>query len=300
MPDLTGRTAVVTGANSGLGLEAAKALAGKGAHVILGARDPARGAAAATEVEAHGSAELLRLDLADLADVARAATLIASRHERIDLLVNNAGVMATPHRTSVDGLELQMATNHLGHFALTGRLMPLLLAAPDPRVVNVSSLMHRLGRQNAADPLGERTRYHAWPAYGRSKLANLLFTMELQRRADAAGERLLSIAAHPGVANTHLIASGPARRIPGVAQAATFLNGLWAQPAALGVWPILFAGTRAGLVGGEFVGPSGLGEMRGPLAIVRATDAAYDEGLARALWHRSVELTGVGFEALSA
>ena len=240
----------------------------------------------------------MHLDLADQASVRAAASELARRLERVDLLVNNAGIMATPARRTVDGFESQMATNHLGHFALTGLLLPQLLAGPEPRVVNVSSVMHRIGRLDVADPLGERMRYRAWPAYGRSKLANLLFTMELQRRFDAGAPGALSVAAHPGTAATNLVGSGPMRRIPGLSTVATTVNRLWSQPAALGAWSILRAATEPGLVGGEYVGPSGPGETRGAPVFVRAIPAAYDEELAGALWRRSVELTGVDFAAL--
>jgi NAD(P)-dependent dehydrogenase (short-subunit alcohol dehydrogenase family) len=299
VPDQTGRTVVVTGGNSGLGLETAKALAGKGAHVLLTARDAGRGAAALDQVREHGSAEVVALDLADLSSVRSAADVIASRVDRLDLLVNNAGIMATPRARSADGIELQMATNHLGHFALTGRLVPLLRRAPEPRVVTVSSVVHRIGRLDPGDPLGEHVRYRAWPAYGRTKLANLLFAFELQRRADTAERDLLSVAAHPGLSATNLAASGPARRIPGLAQVAGAVYGLWSQPAAHGAWPILYAATRSGLVGGEYAGPSGPGEVRGAPVFVRANPAAYDESLARALWARSVELTGVDYALLA-
>ncbi|MDP9219702.1 MAG: oxidoreductase [Actinomycetota bacterium] len=300
IPDQSGHVALVTGANSGLGLETAKALAAKGAHVVLAARDAGRGAAALAEVQALGAADLVALDLADLAQVAAAAAQVIAQHERLDLLVNNAGVMATPRRRSADGHELQMATNHLGHFALTGLLLPLLLTSPDPRVVTVSSQAHRIGRLGVGDPLGEQERYRAWPAYGRSKLANLLFTFELQRRADQAERQLLSVAAHPGLSATNLVGSGPMRRIPGLAQISTAVNGMWSQPAAHGAWSILYAATRPGLVGGEYVGPSGPGEVRGSPVFVRANPAAYDESLARALWARSFELTGVDYAALDA
>jgi NAD(P)-dependent dehydrogenase (short-subunit alcohol dehydrogenase family) len=298
IPDQSGRTAVVTGANSGLGLETAKALAAKGARVILAVRDPTRGAWALDLVRQVGAAELVHLDLADQSSVRAAATELAGRVERLDLLVNNAGIMATPRRRTVDGFEAQMATNHLGHFALTGLLLPQLLAAAGPRVVNVSSTVHRIGHLTVEDPLGERARYRAWPAYGRTKLANLLFTMALQRRFDAVGDGALSLAAHPGFAATNLVGSGPLRRIPGLAGAASAITGLWGQPAAHGAWSILYAATRPGLVGGEFVGPSGLGELRGLPALVGAVPAAYDAALAEALWRRSVELTGVDYAAL--
>lgn len=300
LPDLAGRTAVVTGANSGLGLETAKVLAANGCRVFLAVRDQRRGEAALATVRRHGAAELVRLDLADQAAVRTAASELVTRVDRVDVLVNNAGIMATPARRTVDGFEAQMATNHLGHFALTGLLLPALLAAPEPRVVNVSSVVHRIGRLDVDDPLGERMRYRAWPAYGRTKLANLLFTMELQRRFDAGAPGALSVAAHPGAAATNLVGSGPMRRIPGLAQLASAANRIVSQPAALGAWSILRAATEPGLVGGQYVGPSGPGETRGAPVFVRAIPAAYDEELARALWQRSVELTGVSYEPLAA
>jgi NAD(P)-dependent dehydrogenase (short-subunit alcohol dehydrogenase family) len=296
--DQSGRTVVVTGANSGIGLEAAKVLAAHGARVVLAVRDPARGAGALDVVRRQGSAELLHLDLADQTSVRSAAETLAGRVDRVDLLLNNAGIMATPRRRTVDGFESQMATNHLGHFALTGLLLPQLLAAPAARVVAVSSNAHRLGRLSVEDPLGEQARYFSWTAYGRSKLANLLFTMELQRRFDAAGQAALAVAAHPGVAATNLVGSGPLRRIPGLATLGGAVNSLWAQPAEMGAWPTLYAATRSGLVGGEFVGPGGPGEWRGAPVLVRAAPAAYDEALARALWDRSAQLTGVDFGLL--
>jgi NAD(P)-dependent dehydrogenase (short-subunit alcohol dehydrogenase family) len=201
IPDLSGRTAVVTGANSGLGLQVSIELARHGAHVVLACRDRARGASALNQVV--GSAELVLLDLADLAAVRTAAAEIGRAHGRLDLLVCNAGVMATPYRTTADGFELQFGTNHLGHFALTGLLMARLLAGPGARVVVVSSNVHRLGRMSP-DDLGLDRRYQKWFAYGRSKLANLLFMNELQRRAVAAGVDLTSVGAHPGWA----VASG--------------------------------------------------------------------------------------------
>jgi NAD(P)-dependent dehydrogenase (short-subunit alcohol dehydrogenase family) len=296
--DQHGRTAVVTGASSGLGLEVSRRLAARGARVLMAVRDPRRGARALESVRRQGSAELLLLDLADQSSVRAAAAELTGRVDRIDLLINNAGVMATPARRTVDGFELQMATNHLGHFALTGLVLPQLLAAPAARVVNVSSNAHRLGRLSVADPLGERARYFSWAAYGRSKLANLLFTMELERRFERAQAPALSVAAHPGVAATNLVGSGPMRRIPGLAAVGSAVNGLWAQPAELGAWPLLYAATWGGLAGGEYVGPDGPGEWRGAPALVRAGAPADDPDLGAALWARSAELTGVDYSAL--
>jgi NAD(P)-dependent dehydrogenase (short-subunit alcohol dehydrogenase family) len=298
IPDQHGRTAVVTGASSGLGLAASRLLARRGARVLMAMRDPDRGAPALESVRREGTAEPLTLDLADQASVRAAAAELAGRADRVDLLLNNAGVMATPARRTVDGFELQMATNHLGHFAFTGLVLPQLLGAPAARVVNVSSNAHRFGRLGVEDPLGERARYLPWRAYGRSKLANLLFTTELERRFERAQVPAVSVAAHPGVAATNLVASGPLRRIPGLAAVGRAAHALWAQPAAMGAWPLLYAATWPDLAGGEYVGPDGPGEWRGAPAVVRAVPAAYDAALAAALWARSVELTGVDYGAL--
>ncbi|HET7722913.1 MAG TPA: SDR family NAD(P)-dependent oxidoreductase, partial [Acidimicrobiales bacterium] len=211
MGDLSGRTAVVTGANSGLGLESARALAAAGARVLLACRDEERARDALADVAALATGPepaVVRLDLADLDSVAAAAADVASRAERLDILLNNAGVMAIPLRRSAQGHEAQFGTNHLGHFALTGRLLPVLLAAERPRVVTTSSFMHRMGRMRW-DDLDWQRGYRKWEAYGQSKMANLLFSSELQRRAVAAATRLLVASAHPGYAATHLMAVGP-------------------------------------------------------------------------------------------
>ncbi|MGH8902156.1 MAG: oxidoreductase, partial [Egibacteraceae bacterium] len=209
--DLSGSLALVTGGNSGIGLEAVRVLASHGARVILACRDPAKGGQAVASVRKehpHAAVEVLQLDLADLDSVAQAAERVGQRHSRLDILVNNAGVMAVPYRQTLDGFELQFGTNHLGHFALTGRLLALLLAATSARVVTVSSFAHRTGRIDF-DNLDGRQGYQKWRAYGQSKLANLLFTFELQRRAEAAGADLVAVAAHPGYAATNLQRRGP-------------------------------------------------------------------------------------------
>ena len=211
IPDQTGQTAVVTGANSGIGLIAARELARAGATVVMACRDQGKGEDAIAELrkEVPGAEpQLRRLDLASLASVREFATAVSGQHGSIDLLVNNAGVMATPRRETADGFELQLGTNHLGHFALTGLLLQRLNAGPEPRVVTVTSTAHRTGRINFDDLQGEK-RYFRWAAYGQSKLANLLFAYELQRRAEAAGLELRSIAAHPGYSATNLQSAGP-------------------------------------------------------------------------------------------
>ena len=291
IPDLAGRTAVVTGANSGLGLQVSMVLARHGAHVVLACRDRARGAAALEQVV--GSAELLVLDLADLASVRTAAAEIERSHDRLDLLVCNAGVMATPHRLTVDGFELQFGTNHLGHFALTGLVMPRLLAGMGTRVVVVSSNMHRLGRMSAND-LGLDHRYQKWFAYGRSKLANLLFMTELQRRADVAGADLTSVGAHPGWASTNLQVAGPRMAGSGIGQAlAAVGNRLFGRSAQSGALPVLRAATDPNVAPSGYYGP---GVRRGHPGRAFMSAAARDRATARALWEESERLTGVAYE----
>jgi NAD(P)-dependent dehydrogenase (short-subunit alcohol dehydrogenase family) len=303
IPDLTGRTAVVTGANSGLGLYTSIELARHGAHVVMTSRDPGRGDEALRRVRAEATTpgrepdvELLALDLADLSSVRAFAASVTAAHHRLDLLVNNAGVMALPRReTTADGFERQLGTNHLGHFALTGLLLPALLGGPS-RVVTVSSLAHRQGRI-AFDDLQSERGYQPWAAYGQSKLANLLFTMELQRRSDAARADLVSVAAHPGLSATNLMAAGPSagrpRWVSAVLETGT---RLLSQSAAAGAWPTLFAATDPGVRGAEFFGPAGLGGMRGYPVRAVARPPAYDPDAAAQLWQRSSELTGVVYD----
>jgi NAD(P)-dependent dehydrogenase (short-subunit alcohol dehydrogenase family) len=293
IPDQAGLRAVVTGANSGLGLVVAEELARAGAEVIFACRDADRGAAAAEGIAERVSGALVearRLDLADLDSVGEFAGRLAAEPRPLDLLVNNAGVMAPPRRLSADGFELQLATNHLGHFALTGLLIDRLLAAPAGRVVSVSSVLHKSGRIDFHDLQGTE-RYGRWRAYSQSKLANLLFAFELDRRARAAGVGLTSVAAHPGYANTNLQAAsgGPIARLLSLA------NPFFAQSAAAGALPLLCAATSA-VEGGSYLGPDGPGERRGHPRLVAACAAAHDEETAARLWAVSEELTGVGFD----
>ncbi|HEY8582078.1 MAG TPA: oxidoreductase [Capillimicrobium sp.] len=296
--DLSGRRAIVTGANSGIGLVTARELARAGARVTLACRDLAKGESALARVRAAAPAadtELARLDLADLASVRAFAAEQAG--EPLDLLVNNAGVMALPRRTTADGFEMQLGTNHLGHFALTGLLLGALRAGSVPRVVTVSSGAHRIGRIDFDDLQSER-RYRKWRAYGQSKLANLLFCLELQRRSDAAGWGLLSVAAHPGYAATNLQLAGPkmaGSRVEGAVS--SLLNRTVAQSDEMGALPTLYAATVEGLPPGAYVGPDGLGELRGHPHLVSAGPAAHDADTARRLWDVSEELTGVRFDA---
>jgi NAD(P)-dependent dehydrogenase (short-subunit alcohol dehydrogenase family) len=297
IPDQSGRTVLVTGANSGLGLRTAEALAHKGAHVLMGCRDATRGEAARSEVtvSATGPApEVVPLDLADLGSVRVAAQSVADAVERLDVLVNNAGVMAMPLRRTADGFELQFATNHLGHYALTGLLLPALLRAEGPRVVTVSSNVHRMGRNDWSDPNWERRRYLKWPAYGQSKLANLLFTRELARRAHEASSALVAVAAHPGNSATHLLAASTdasGRRLVG--QMMNWGNQLIGQPDSAGALPQLYAATMPDVVPGEYFGPDGLFQLRGHPTRVGSSAAARDDEAARCLWQLSEELTGV-------
>lgn len=302
IPDQSGRTALVTGANSGLGLQTAKALAGAGATVLLGCRNAEKAAAAGAEIRrAHPGADIeaVALDLSDLKSVEEAAAEVSARTEPLDVLVNNAGVMAPPRRATADGFELQLGTNHLGHFALTGRLIEKLLAADAPRVVTVSSVAHRIGTMDF-DDLNWEGRYLRWLAYGRSKLANLLFTFELARRAAAADTDLIAAAAHPGYAATNLQTAGV-----GLGSVGALLkplmrlgNAVFAQSEADGALPSLYAATAPDVVGNEYFGPDGFAEQQGhPIRVGRTARASNGED-ARRLWEVSGELTGVGYGPL--
>jgi NAD(P)-dependent dehydrogenase (short-subunit alcohol dehydrogenase family) len=282
IPDLAGRNVIVTGANSGIGRAAAGALAAAGARVVLAVRDTDKGRVAAAAMT--GSTEVRRLDLADLASVREFA---AAWDGDVDLLINNAGVMVPPLTRTADGFELQFGTNHLGHFALTN----LLLERVTGRVVTVSSTGHRFGRIDFDDLNWERKPYKAWRAYGQSKLANLLFTSELQRRLTAAGSGVLATAAHPGYAATNLqFRSG--RRLLDVVSSVG--NRLIAQDEDGGALPTLYAAV-ADIPGNSFAGPSGFMEQRGAPELVKRSEAAAETEVARRLWAASEALTGVRF-----
>ncbi|HEY3003348.1 MAG TPA: oxidoreductase [Kribbellaceae bacterium] len=296
IPDLSGRRALVTGATSGLGYETALELLRHGAEVLVAARNPAKAADSAAKLTkaAGRTPTIVELDLADLTSVEKAADQVAKTYDKLDLLVNNAGVMATPYRQTADGFELQFGTNHLGHFALTGRLLPLLLKAPSSRVVAVSSFMHKAVRGISETDLRQpQSSYSKWVAYSKSKLANVLFMLELDRRARAAGSNLLSVGAHPGYAATHLQAAGPelAGRLR-QARVWTGVTKLVAQSAAAGAWPILFAATDPDVRPGAYYGPAFF-EYRGTPTVVLPTRMAQDPELAQWLWSWSVEATGV-------
>jgi NAD(P)-dependent dehydrogenase (short-subunit alcohol dehydrogenase family) len=299
MPDLTGRTAVVTGANSGIGFHTARELAAHGADVTLAVRNADKGAEARDRILAEVPAATVSvgsLDLADLASVRGFAESWSQAHpEGLDLLINNAGVMAIPRRTTADGFEMQFGTNHLGHFALTGLLLPALVARPRSRVVTVSSGAHRFGRMDFDDLMGRR-RYQRWRAYGQSKLANLLFTSELQRRLDLNAIPTLALAAHPGYADTNLQNVGP--EMDGrswMAKVMASANGVLAQSAEMGALPTLFAATAPGLPGDSYVGPDGFLEQRGHPRLVDRSRAASVVADARRLWSVSEDLTGVHY-----
>jgi NAD(P)-dependent dehydrogenase (short-subunit alcohol dehydrogenase family) len=301
LPDLGGHRAIVTGANSGIGLRTAVRLAEQGVEVVLACRDPARGQAALSQLRAEVPAakvELRELDLADLSSVHRFASDWAGpgQDRSLDLLVNNAGVMAIPHRLSADGYELQLATNHLGHYALTGLLLPALLTGSmlggPARVVTVASVAHRSGRLYVDDLMLERG-YAPWRAYGQSKLANLLFMQELQRRGNG---RLASLAAHPGYAATNLPFASP--KLGGSVLLGRLMwvgNLVLAQSAQAGALPTLRAATDPLARGGEYYGPGGVGEYRGAPKRVGMASRARDPAAAAWLWQRSAELTGVSY-----
>ncbi|HZZ88813.1 MAG TPA: SDR family oxidoreductase [Caulobacteraceae bacterium] len=297
MPRLKGRRAIVTG-TGGLGYETALALAAAGASVVLAGRSETKGRGSVVRIlNLHPDASITseQLDLASLASIAAFAERIEALGGPIDILVNNAGVMAPPKRqTTADGFELQFGVNHLGHFALTGRLLPLLLAAEAPRVTTVSSGAHLGGVIDFAD-LQRQKHYSPWAAYGQSKLANLLFALELQRRSAARGGKLTSNAAHPGYARTDLIANGP-----GTGSLMARLGGVliapWAsQSAAEGALPQLFAATSPEARGGGYYGPGRLMEMVGPPGPARISSRAQDPQIAKHLWDVSEALTGVKF-----
>ncbi len=301
IPPLAGRVVVVTGANSGLGFETALGVARSGAHVVVACRDQARGAGAVDRllIEAPGAElELAELDLADLASVRKFAADFTAGHDRLDVLVNNAGVMAIPRRETADGFEMQFGTNHLGHFALTGLLLEPLLATPGARVVTVSSMAARGGRIRFDDLSGVR-HYGKWSAYGQSKLANQLFTLELDRRLARHGADVISVAAHPGYAATNLQMVAPQMEGSAFTERVLRLgNTVLAQSAAAGALPSLYAATSPAVGGGQFFGPDRLFGMRGHPKRVPFLKAATNTGTASRLWAVSEDLTGVRFGAV--
>ena len=290
--DLTGKRAIITGGGSGIGVETARALAGAGAEVTLAVRNVEAGVRTARDIVAGTGRKEVLVSPLDLADPASVAAFTANWDGPLDLLVNNAGVMAPPRRETTDGFELQFGTNVLGHFALTGRLLPLMQGRADARVVTLSSNAHRMGKINFDDLQSER-RYRRWGAYGQSKLADLMLALELDRRLRAAGSSVKSLAAHPGYAATNL-QTAAAPWLDRMVMVAT--NALVAQSADMGALPTLYAATEPGLDGGVYVGPDGIGEFRGHPRVVSPSGAARDEQVAARLWDVAEKLTGVSFE----
>jgi NAD(P)-dependent dehydrogenase (short-subunit alcohol dehydrogenase family) len=290
IPDQTGRTAVVTGANSGLGLSTARELARAGAHVVLACRNLEKGKSALREV--GSGAELEELDLASLESVKAFAERFLAAHHGLELLINNAGLMAPPRGVTADGFELQFGTNVLGHFALTGRLLGAMEGREDARVVTLSSNAHKLGRINFDDLQSER-RYNRWRAYNQSKLGDLMLALELDRRLRAAGSTVRSVAAHPGYSATNLQSAAP----PAIDRAVMAVtNRLVAQSGDMGALPTLYAATYPDLAGGTYVGPDGFMEQRGHPKPVTPAKAARNQENARRLWVVCEDLTGVRFE----
>lgn len=289
VPDQTGRTIVVTGANTGLGFEAAKVLAGKGARVIIGCRSNDKAQAAREKIlAAHPRADvdIVQLDLASLASIRQAAAKLA-KEARLDVLINNAGIMIPPYELTEDGFESQFGVNHLGPFALTGLLLDKLRATPDARVVNTSSIAHKQGRIHF-DDINAENGYNAITRYAMSKIANLYFTYELQKRLAAAGDGTLSVAAHPGIAETELSRYSPRAMMALMPLFRPFFN-----TAAEGAWPTLCAATMPGVQGGDYYGPAKRLETAGPAVKVKSTRRSHDPAVAARLWNLSVEMTGV-------
>jgi NAD(P)-dependent dehydrogenase (short-subunit alcohol dehydrogenase family) len=298
IPSLSGKTFVVTGANSGLGLETTRQLHAHGATVVMACRDVNRAQVVAqglAEEQPGAPLEVLALDLTSLASVRAFAQAVLTRWPALDGLINNAGVMATSLAHTADGFELQFGTNHLGHFALTGLLLPALEQASAPRVVSVSSMAHRLGRIRF-DDLQSARRYERWAAYGQSKLANLLFTFELERKLRHAGKKLQALVAHPGYSATSLqTKAAKEEQAAFTEQVMTLGNLLLAQSAADGALPTLCAATNPQAKGGQFWGPDGFFELSGTPKVVEPNAAAQDEAVADRLWSVSEELTRVAF-----
>ena len=293
IPDQKGRTAIVTGGNTGLGFEVASGLAGAGAHVVLAVRNLDKGKDAAARITAAtpgAEVTVQRLDLSALDSVRESAQELRAAHERIDLLVNNAGVMWTPRSTTADGFELQLGTNHLGHYAFTGLLLDRMLPVEGSRVVTVSSMGHRILAKIDFDDLQSERGYSRVGAYGQAKLANLLFTYELQRRLAGNGATV-AVAAHPGVSKTELTRNSPAA-LRGLDAA---FGRLVMQTPVMGALPILRAATDPGATGGQYYGPGGLGELRGHPKVVKSSAQSHDTSLQSRLWTVSAELTGVEY-----
>jgi len=295
VPDESGRVAIVTGSNTGLGYDTARVLAARGARVVMAVRDTAKGDAAAARIrELSPGAEVTvhELDLGSLASVRAAAAELAAAHPRIDLLINNAGVMYPPKQNTADGFELQFGTNHLGHFALTGLLLKNLLGVDGSRVVAVASIAHNIrAKIDFADLQWETRRYDRVASYGQSKLANLMFTYDLQRRLAAAKAKTIAVAAHPGVAATELVRHVPGAGLPGV----SWLSGRLLNTSELGALPTLRAATDPAVRGGQYYGPDGFRELRGYPKLATSNAQSHDTAAQERLWTVSEELTGVTY-----
>ena len=294
VPDQSGRVVIVTGANTGIGYEAAAVLAGKGAHVVVAVRNLVKGKEAVdaiTRSQPGADLALQELDLSSLASVRAAADALRTAYPRIDLLVNNAGVMYPPKQTTSDGFELQFGTNHLGHFALTGLLLDHLLPVDGSRVVTVASIAHNIRAGIHFDDLQWERGYNRVSAYGQSKLANLMFTYELQRRLATKGAPTIAVAAHPGISNTELMRHVPGSGLPGFSQ----LAGLVTNSPAVGALGTLRAATDPGAQGGQYYGPSGFRELVGHPVVVQSNRMSHDVEVQQRLWTVSEELTGVKF-----
>ncbi|GCE22980.1 oxidoreductase [Dictyobacter kobayashii] len=301
IPDLQGRVALVTGANSGLGLETVRALAAKGAHVVMACRNQEKGQQAqATLLKElpQASLELVALDLASLDAVRQFASSFSASHAHLNLLFNNAGVMAIPRHETQDGFEMQFGTNHLAHFALTGLLLPTLLATPQSRIIITTSAARAMGKIRF-DDLNRTRSYGRWEAYGQSKLSNLLFAFELQHRLAAADASTISVAAHPGYAVTNLQTTSATTSNASFEHFIyTTIGPVFGQSAQMGALPQLYAGLAPDIHGGELVGPGSLGGLRGYPKIDAKAQKEYDKATASRLWDESVKLTGVDFAAL--
>lgn len=298
IPPQNGKFAIVTGANSGIGYDTALELARAGAEVVIATRNSARGDAAVTRIKAaipHALVRFEMLDLASLSSVQDFAGRMKASHSKLDILVNNAGVMALPRRRlTMDGFETQLGINFLGHFLLTARLLPLLMKAPAPRVVQISSIAHRQGKI-ALDDLQAENSYKPWRVYQQSKLAMLMFALELQRRSDAGGWGITSLAAHPGIATTELVANGPGNRSL-MARLLPVFGRFITHSSAAGALPTLLAATAPNAAPGGYYGPSGFKEFRGPPSVAKIEPQARDEAMAKALWAEAERLTGQVFK----